>query len=91
MTPERCKELLPIMQAFGEGTHIEYKAKETTLWHECKNPLWLNAYDYRIKPETEGWYWKHVSGSEFQKYRDTDIESMWENNGWVKVYLTWRE
>lgn len=25
MTPERCKELLPVMQAFAEGKEIQFR------------------------------------------------------------------
>ena len=51
MTRERCKELLPIMQAFAEGKEIEFFC--CGKWGKCFDDLDFNSdvNRYRIKPE----------------------------------------
>ena len=54
MTRERCKELLPIMQAFADGKRIQFKSKFSDVWVESDfEPRWLDDSDYRIKPTEE--------------------------------------
>lgn len=61
MTRERCKELLPIMQAFAEGKEIEV-LKMNEGWKVEKCPLFeSDARFYRIKPTEE-----------FRPYKDCD-------------------
>lgn len=55
MTPERAKELLPIIQAFAEGKKIESKAQVNGYWRLVENPLFRAGFDYRIAKERK-WY-----------------------------------
>ena len=58
MTPERAKELLPIIQAFAEGKKIECRLFGHDIWNWTNNssPGWHDNYEYRIKPtKKEGW------------------------------------
>ena len=78
MTRQEAKELLPIMQAFAEGKHIEVRVgnsdwKETDEVYGGRN----NDYTYRIKSEP--------------KYREfTNNKECWQEMlkhkpfGWVK-------
>lgn len=52
MTPERAKELLPIITAFANGEQIEsYKTRTSRGWDIIKFPHWSDDYEYRIKPK----------------------------------------
>lgn len=54
MTPERAKELLPIITAFAEGKRIEWRNTtdhNNQTWRECSNPDWYDDIHYRIAPE----------------------------------------
>jgi hypothetical protein len=55
MTPERAKELLPIIRAYSEGATIEIRAVDTNNpWrsYPYKRLAWLDDVEYRIKPKT---------------------------------------
>jgi hypothetical protein len=54
MTPERAKELLPIIQAFAAGKTVQYRHQDSfdSEWRTVDNPTWSNGHIYRIKPET---------------------------------------
>lgn len=51
MTPERTKELLPVMQAHSEGRKIECRLFPMDPWQLCEHPNWDDEFSYRIKPE----------------------------------------
>jgi len=52
MTPERTKELLPVMQAYAEGKKIEYRSRRVKEpWQESRDPAFHDDYEYRIAPE----------------------------------------
>jgi len=53
MNRERCKELLPIIQAFAEGKTIQVKqGPHDDVWHEIDiSPVWYDGCEYRIAPE----------------------------------------
>jgi hypothetical protein len=51
MTPERAKELLPVIQAFAEGKEIEMRTHPNNAWMPVAEASWLNSIEYRIKPE----------------------------------------
>lgn len=54
MTPERAKQLLPIITAFAEGKPIQYRPRpHYTDWGDCsQRGLNFEAPgDYRIKPD----------------------------------------
>ncbi len=55
MTPERAKELLPIIQAYAEGRTIQYMKHEK--WDDLAPHVSFNSTGkYRIKPEKKiGW------------------------------------
>ena len=52
MDRNKCKELLPIIQAFAEGKTIQVKNIEGN-WFDLNNPKWNDYYEYRIKPTEE--------------------------------------
>lgn len=53
MTRERCKELLPIMQAFADGKRIQFRNVRSSQWLESDfAPTWSDELEYRIKPES---------------------------------------
>lgn len=55
MTPERAKQLLPIIIAFAEGKQIQYRSTffSGNDWVDCVGgeTIFNGAGDYRIKPE----------------------------------------
>lgn len=51
MTPERTKQLLPIIQAFAEGQQIEYRHHFSNEWRIVTEPSWFDDFEYRIKIE----------------------------------------
>lgn len=57
MTPDRTKELLPVITAFAEGKKIQVKCQ--CGWPGCEqynletNPTWADNRDYRIMPEKQ--------------------------------------
>ncbi len=56
MTPQRAKELLPIIQAYAEGKEIQCRISTKHEWVPARNPGWFDCYEYRIKPEKKkGW------------------------------------
>lgn len=65
MTRKRCKELLPIMQAFAEGKEIQFKDKTSEEWVNLVNDdstFCINDWcEYRIKPTEE-----------YRPYKDCD-------------------
>ena len=59
MNRERAKQLLPIIQAFADGKEIEVYYCAEKGWRNIDENdyacLWIDAYDYRIKPEPREW------------------------------------
>lgn len=53
MTPERAKELLPVITAFAEGKTIQFKTKKDGKWTDSIRDISFNnsAAFYRVKPE----------------------------------------
>ena len=49
MTPERAKELLPIIQAFSEGKMVQ--TNRLGGWRDTSNPAFQDDCVYRLKPE----------------------------------------
>ena len=56
MTPERAKELLPIIQAFAEGKQIQTRPNDEFSWQDVAQPCWDDKQQYRIKPEKKVGY-----------------------------------
>jgi len=54
MTPERAKELLPVMQAFAEGKTVQY-LNTSIGWINDSNCNFDPNFEYRIKPEPREW------------------------------------
>lgn len=50
MTPERAKELLPIITAFANGETIQMKTAAGN-WATHNDYGWLSLVEYRIKPK----------------------------------------
>lgn len=67
MTPERAKELLPVIQAFAAGKQIQYRASPSGSWSDTPGYTTFNGSgDYRIKPETvkhRRWLYKTSYGT----------------------------
>lgn len=62
MTPERAKELLPIIQAYAEGKTIQWKSSDGT-WRDDLGFDPSEAFEYRIKSEPrEWWIWNSPDG-----------------------------
>ena len=62
MNRERCKELLPVFQAFAEGKAIEYQIidDDDPTWWPLEDGLMdcIDEIEYRIKPEKRViWLW----------------------------------
>jgi hypothetical protein len=52
MTRERCKELLPVMEAWARGETIECRRLGSSdKWESFGDILWLDECEYRIKPK----------------------------------------
>ena len=52
MTPERAKELLPVIQAYAEGKTIQYRTNPNILFMDLNgNPSFDGSGEYRIKPQ----------------------------------------
>ena len=56
MTPQRAKELLPIINAFAEGKQVQFKHKTASVWADVLVVSWSEDCDYRIKPEPREWF-----------------------------------
>lgn len=54
MTPQRAKELLPVIQAFAEGKTIQcnYAKNPNDTWEVALDPCFAEDFNYRIKPES---------------------------------------
>ena len=51
MTPERAKELLPIIEAYANGAKIQSRSDDEE-WRDDSYPLFNStSYEFRIKPE----------------------------------------
>ncbi len=49
MSPNRAKQLLPLIKAFSEGKKIQYKSQD--VWVDIDRPGWCDDVVYRVKPE----------------------------------------
>lgn len=64
MTPQRAKELAPIIAAYGEGKTIQYRQDSRFQWNDYPNdnphssPTFTASGEYRIKPEPTWRPWK---------------------------------
>ena len=74
MTPERAKELLPIIEAFSKGAKIQFlQDKEKNFWQNTSTPNWTDDVQYRIKPQRARiWYDK------FNQFYKVSIENNWK-------------
>ena len=86
MTPERAKELLPVIKAFSEGKAVECRRTPGESWTEFKNgeagPSWVDYVEYRVKPEpkTPGQILYEAGGNTVSPWsgRDPACQSVWE-------------
>lgn len=64
MTPQRAKELAPVIAAYGEGKTIQYRSDSRFRWDDYpnnnphSNPTFTASGEYRIKPEPTWRMWK---------------------------------
>lgn len=87
MTPERAKELLPIIQAFAEGKPIESKARVNGCWRLIDNPLFRAGFDYRIAKE-EKWYRVALCDTYTTTADTEEEEKTYEECGYFIRWLT---
>jgi len=71
MTPERAKELLPIIQAYTEGKTIQIKLDGK--WKDAIN-LDFSMREYRIKPEPKVIYVNESKGLPWAYWSKEDAE-----------------
>jgi len=71
MTPERARELLPIIQAYAEGKTIQHKACGE--WVDSWKPDW-SFPEYRIKPEPKVIYVNEYE--EGRRFFETKLEAL---------------
>lgn len=76
MTPQRARDLLPIIQAFAEGKEIEVREADiNTIWYDTIRPEWDDSLEYRIKPEPKiitGWVNVYPDGFSTRCYDTKD-------------------
>ena len=74
MTPERAKELLPIIEAFSKGDKIQFlQDKEKNFWQNTSTPNWMDDVQYRIKPQRARiWYDK------LTQFYKVSLENNWK-------------
>jgi len=88
MDRERCKELLPVLQAFAEGKTIQCRGMGLDWAAVSTNPTW-EADEYRIKPEPrEFWLfepWKNSNPCCHQGELQPRNQDNKKINGWIKV------
>lgn len=80
MTPERAKELLPIIQAFVEGKTIQCRDPARNNWVSIGNPTFDNGIEFRIKPEKKvGWanIYAYCSTSRCQVHPSKEEADTW--------------
>ena len=51
MTREWVKENMDVLQAFADGSKIEYWDDQAQAWILTEKPKWDPSYPYRFKPE----------------------------------------
>lgn len=51
MDRNRAQELLPVIEAFAGGAHIEYREGPEFIWMLVKHPNFERQGEWRIKPE----------------------------------------
>jgi len=59
MTPERAKELLPIIEAFANGKKVQWRLRKSDTWCNTDDPGFSERFEYRIKPEPR-MFWINV-------------------------------
>lgn len=56
MTPERAKELLPVIQAYAEGKKLDYLSPSRHEWEDDPIPNFEASGKWRVKPEPREWW-----------------------------------
>lgn len=75
MTPERAKELLPIITAFANGETIEMRKRGTSVWHVYPSIGFDSlSVEYRIKPKVPEYrLFCYFDGTIIAAHRNTGI------------------
>ncbi len=65
MTPERTKELLPVMEHFANGGVVQTSSQivPNPGWIDDYNPLWSVSQNYRKKPKPREIYLNFIGAS----------------------------
>ena len=63
------------IKAWADGAEIEVFMKSSQSWVYCKDPDWLNEYEYRIKPQPKKPQYLYV----YQDLSGNTITSLHEN------------
>lgn len=99
MTPERAKELLPIIQAFAEGKEIQTTSNSARPgWCDVKDPCFRDNMEYRIKPtKKEGWIVlcfdgvRYYTDGPFNNEQDARSRGSMSNNLVAVNKIEWEE
>lgn len=51
MNKEQAIKYLPLIAALADGKEIQVRATKESNWSMTRDPLWLLAQEYRVKPE----------------------------------------
>jgi hypothetical protein len=94
MTPERAKELLPIITAFAEEKEVEEKPFGGSGWRVVRDTEWDNNSKFRIKGSEKLRPFTQLEACKFRFYRD-GVHGEWQSpeaiqwvgirlrNGWI--------
>jgi len=75
MTPERARELLPIIQAYAEGKTIQVRHKDIVPeWVSLTTCAFDEGWEYRIKPEPKVIYVNEYE--EGRRFFETKLEAL---------------
>ena len=86
MTPERAKELLPIIEAYSKGAKIQFLySKEDNIWEDTSLPVWGDDVEYRIKPhQARAWFDEYNESIKISK------EDNWEHTEKLAFFGGWK-
>jgi hypothetical protein len=100
MNREQAKALMPVIQAFVEGSDIEYRCKDNNTprkWTPTAFPTFHSDYEYRIKPKMVKPvpYKRFVAEHQGMKYvalkynhEHPDFRLL-EDRPWYGVFVAW--
>jgi len=89
MTPERAKELLPIIQAYAEGKTIQIKFGNS--WIRCVETNFDDYSEYRIAPEPKVIYVNESKGLPWAYWSKEDAERASKDFGENRIAVKYIE